>query len=160
MYSKLTLLYIYMYSLFFRFFYTTSFEMTISHHGSLSTLYPLSHPHLGTQHFVSHGFFCVLYLFQGYVLPSLKTHWITAECLDQGILVDELYSKPIHLTLASIETVSWWMVRAELGTSWTAAVRSHLMVIGWDESVPLSLSSSSGDPISVDQLLWMERELQ
>lgn len=39
-------------------------------------------------------------------------------------------------------------------------MRSHLMVIGWDESVPLSLSSSSGYPVSVDQLLQVERELQ
>ena len=52
MYSKLSLLYVHMYSLFFRFVYTTSFEMTIFHHGSLNTLYPLSHPHLGTQHLV------------------------------------------------------------------------------------------------------------
>lgn len=63
-------------------------------------------------------------------------------------------------TSSQRNSVSRWMVRAELCTSWTAAVRSHLMVIGWDESVPLSLSSSSGDPISVDQLLRVERELQ
>ena len=58
-------------------------------------------------------------------------------------------------TSSQRNSVSWWIVRTELCTSWTAAVRSHCMVIGWDDSVPLSLSPSSGDPMNVDQLLWV-----